>query len=103
MKNNLLKVVIVNLVLVSILSGCEKSGGQEYIGSWSGVTIEKNGELYNVINAKDNTPFPYCAAGASYKAGKLDCGTGLVFSYDAKNDALVMTVGLSSDKFPRSK
>ncbi len=86
-----------------VVSGCTKSGGDQFIGSWGVMNIEKNGELYNITNAKTNAPFPFCAAGASYKAGKLDCGTGLVFSFDAKKDKVIMTFGLSSDELSRAK
>ena len=86
------------LVASVALWGCEKSGGDQFVGTWSAqqgnIRIEKSGDLYLIKDVKANAPYVYCPSGASYISGQLICTAGgAVIGYDAKNDKLLMTVG----------
>jgi hypothetical protein len=92
---------IVGLAL--IVSNCSKSEGSQFVGDWDAFTIEKSGNLYIITQNDTHKPFIYCPSGASYNQGKLDCGNGLSFGYDQKNDTLLMGLGLQSTILHRIK
>ena len=95
--------ILATVVLATIMSSCTKSEGAQFIGKWDAFTIEKSDELYIITQNDTHKPFIYCPSGASYNQGKLDCGNGLSFGYDKKNDTLLMGLGVQSTILHRSK
>jgi hypothetical protein len=113
MNKTLKKTLILSLAsylgCATILSGCTKSGGDQFIGTWASakasdgtLTVEKNGEIYFIYH-QDHKPFEYCPSGATYDQGKLSCGNGLSFGYDSKNDNVLLGIGITSTVLHRVK
>jgi hypothetical protein len=108
-KNLLKKYSIILISTVTFLSGCFKADENQFVGTWRGgitnkdiLIIEQSGELFLIKNS-DNSPFIYCADGASYQNGKLVCNYGYSIGYDSKNDVLLLGNGLISGPFHRAK
>ena len=96
-------IMLTTVVLGIMMSSCSKTGGDQFIGEWEAFTIEKSGDLYIITQNDTHKPFMYCPSGASYQQGKLDCGSGLSFGYDNRNDTLLMGFGLQSTILHRIK
>jgi hypothetical protein len=116
LKKSLLTCLMSSVLTVSIFSGCTKTGGDQFIGTWivqsdgtlmaksdGGIAITKNGDSYMVTSTTTQKPFALCPTGAAYQNGKLDCGSSVSFGYQNNTDTLTIAAGLTTATLVRVK
>ena len=115
-KKSLLTCLMSSVLSVAMFSGCTKTGGDQFIGTWiaqsdgallrktdGAITIAKNGDSYTINDTGTNNPFVFCPTGAAYQNGKLDCGSSVTLGYQNNTDTVVMAAGFTTATLVRVK